>query len=65
MTLHTLPREFDVSRSLLRVPLCPECGDMLLAPEASEFAGRGRVRHHWSCEACGHVFRTAVLFAEA
>jgi hypothetical protein len=37
---------------------------MLLAPEAAEFAGEGRVHHTWLCDACGHEFRTAVDFGE-
>jgi hypothetical protein len=44
-------------------PACPECGDLLLAPEVSEFIADGRVRHLWSCEACGSAFRTTVSFA--
>jgi hypothetical protein len=46
-------------------PLCPQCGEELLVPERSEFAGEARVRHAWSCEACGHEFCTAVDFAYA
>jgi RNase P subunit RPR2 len=43
--------------------LCPDCGERLVAPEASEFVADGRVvRHRWTCEACGSSFRTAVNF---
>jgi hypothetical protein len=42
------------------LPLCPRCGDLLLAPDASDFVSDGRVRHLWSCEACGHEVRTFV-----
>jgi hypothetical protein len=45
-------------------PHCPQCGNMLLAPEAAEFAGEGRVHHTWLCDGCGHEFRTAVEFGE-
>jgi hypothetical protein len=41
-------------------PLCPRCNNEQLVPERSEFAGEGRVRHAWLCEACGHDFCTAV-----
>ena len=64
MTLHILPRDFGFSR-YFGMPLCPHCGDMLLAPEISQFAGNGRVRHLWSCESCGHEFHTAVDFDES
>jgi hypothetical protein len=45
-------------------PHCPQCANMLLAPEIAEFAGEGRVHHTWLCDACGHEFRTAVDFGE-
>jgi DNA-directed RNA polymerase subunit M/transcription elongation factor TFIIS len=64
MLLHTAPCEIGLSR-YFSMPLCPQCGDMLLAPEKSQFAGNGRVRHLWSCESCGYAFRTAVEFSEA
>lgn len=41
-------------------PRCPQCGDMVFAPTATEFAGEGRIQHHWSCEMCGQEFGTAV-----
>ena len=41
-------------------PHCPQCGDEQLVPEQSEFAGEGRIHHIWSCDDCGHQFRTAV-----
>lgn len=43
-------------------PRCPQCGDAQLVPERSEFAGEGRVRHTWWCDACGTEFDTAVEF---
>jgi len=39
---------------------CPSCGDLQLAPAASEFVTKGQVRHLWACEACGHEFSTSV-----
>jgi transcription elongation factor Elf1 len=39
---------------------CPHCDQFVVAPEASEFAGNGKIRHVWSCDSCGHEFETAV-----
>ena len=52
----------SASRDVER-PVCAECGDLLLAPEVSEFIADGRVRHLWACEACGSAFSTTVSFA--
>jgi RNase P subunit RPR2 len=41
---------------------CPECKDMLLAPASSEYVNAFLIRHFWSCEACGHEFRTSIRF---
>jgi len=41
---------------------CPQCNDMLLAPAKSEYVSESLVRHFWSCDACGHEFRTSVKF---
>jgi transcription elongation factor Elf1 len=40
------------------MPACPHCGETLLASSAAEFLGQGRIRHTWSCDECGHEFRT-------
>ena len=42
------------------LPSCPNCDDLLFAPAASEFVSKSRVRHVWSCDACGHEFATSV-----
>jgi uncharacterized protein with PIN domain len=44
---------------------CPQCDEWLLAPDWSEYLNERRVRHTWSCEACGYAFETDVFFAEA
>jgi transposase-like protein len=44
-------------------PSCPHCGDSLLAADASQFISEGRVRHYWTCDACGSQFHTAVAMA--
>ena len=52
-------RPFDRSRPV--VP-CAQCGDMLLAPEWSETLDDRRIRHLWSCEACGYEFESEVFY---
>jgi ribosomal protein L37AE/L43A len=55
-----------VASRRIALPSCPNCNDLVFAPTASEFVSRNRVRHVWSCEACGHEFSTSVrLFADA
>ena len=50
----------------IALPSCPNCNDLVFAPAASEFVSKTRVRHIWSCEACGHEFATSVrLFFDA
>ena len=45
-----------------RLPACPQCGDMLLAPLLAEHVSAGLVHNHWDCESCGHSFRKAHEF---
>jgi RNase P subunit RPR2 len=45
---------------------CPKCKETLFAPTTSEYIDENHVRHVWSCDSCGHEFRTsAKLFAGA
>jgi len=44
----------------LRRPHCPRCSAMVLMAENSRFDGEGRIDHAWSCEECGHTFRTTI-----
>ena len=46
----------------VRLPACPVCGDMLLAPLLAEHVSARLVRNHWACESCGHTFRKAHEF---
>lgn len=39
---------------------CAQCGDRIYIPEWSECLDGGRVRHLWTCEACGYAFETIV-----
>lgn len=41
-------------------PHCPRCADVMLVAEESEFDAGGRILHTWSCDSCGHEFRTAI-----
>ena len=47
---------------LVRLPACPQCGDMLLAPLLSQHVSPRLVHNHWVCEACGHTFRKSHEF---
>jgi hypothetical protein len=51
---HSTPTE-NLSR-----PNCPRCGCVLLFAEESEFNLKGRIRHAWSCDDCGHEFVTSI-----
>lgn len=51
----TNPPRWDFGR-----PKCPLCGSVLLVAEESEFNLKGRIRHAWSCDDCGHEFVTSI-----
>jgi hypothetical protein len=42
---------------------CAQCGDALYIPEWSEWLDGARVRHLWTCDACGYAFETTVRYA--
>jgi transcription elongation factor Elf1 len=44
---------------------CAQCGARLFVPEWTEYVDARRVRHLWTCDACGHAFETTVRFAAA
>lgn len=50
----------SASRSRFSPARCPHCGDMLVAPESSEFVDEAEIRHHWACDACGGTSRTSI-----
>jgi hypothetical protein len=52
-------RPFHQSRPI--VP-CAQCGDVLFAPEWSEYLDERRIRHLWSCDACDYGFETLVRY---
>jgi transcription elongation factor Elf1 len=39
---------------------CPECRDLMVSATKSQHVREDVVRHWWSCESCGHEFRTTV-----
>jgi transcription elongation factor Elf1 len=45
---------------LVRSFFCPRCDDLMVAPALSQHVNHDVVRHWWSCESCGHEFRTTV-----
>jgi predicted RNA-binding Zn-ribbon protein involved in translation (DUF1610 family) len=47
---------------VVRLPTCPQCGDMLLAPLLAEHESARLVHNHWVCESCGHSFRKSHKF---
>jgi ribosomal protein S27AE len=57
MDIHAfyIPSSADLSR-----PKCPRCGSVLFAAERSAFNPNGRIRHTWSCDACGNEFVTSI-----
>lgn len=59
MALYTMPITSG-DNHYFQTPVCPVCGDILLAPNMSLHVNERRVRHVWSCEECGYVFDTAV-----
>jgi len=61
MTLQTTC-ELSGRQRHVRLPACPQCGDMLLAPLLSEHVSPRLVHNHWACESCGHTFRKAHEF---
>jgi ribosomal protein L37AE/L43A len=44
---------------------CPECGDLLIVPEWSEYEDERHVLHLWSCTDCGCEFETQALLPAA
>ena len=64
MTLHT-ERAARMRLATYNKNNCPQCNEWLLAPDWSEYLNDRRVRHTWSCDACGYEFETDVFFPEA
>ena len=61
MTLHTMCKASSRDRHV-RLPACPQCGDILLAPLLAQHESERLVHNYWACEACGHTFRKSHQF---
>ncbi len=44
---------------------CPECGDLLVAPEWSKYEDERHILNLWSCENCGSHFESKTLLPVA
>ena len=44
---------------------CTQCGDLLIAPEWSEYEDELHVLNLWSCTSCGSQFETKALLPAA
>jgi ribosomal protein S27AE len=60
MALRALVSEPARLSYFFEMPICPRCGDTLMAPEASQLLRGCGVRHLWACESCDHQFRTLI-----
>jgi DNA-directed RNA polymerase subunit M/transcription elongation factor TFIIS len=39
---------------------CPQCKDLIIAATQSQHVSTNEIRHWWTCENCGHEYRTTV-----
>jgi ribosomal protein L37AE/L43A len=46
-------------------PSCPKCGELMMAPESSEFLSVYDIRHIWVCDGCDYQFKTLIRFNAA
>jgi len=60
MRYHATLPSFSVEPQKLVRSFCPACQDLMVAALQSQFVDNELVRHWWSCESCGHEFRTTV-----
>jgi len=44
---------------------CPGCGDLLIAPEWSEYQDKRHILNLWSCANCGCQFESEALLPAA
>lgn len=43
-------------------PSCPQCGELMMAPESSEYLSDYNIRHVWACDGCEYGFETLIRF---
>src|ERR1700733_13808368 len=60
MKKHATVPAFSVEAHSFVRSFCPECHDLMVAATQSQLVNKNVVRHLWSCESCGHEFRTTV-----
>ena len=60
MKHHATTPTFSVGQHTIARSFCPECHDLMIAAAMSQLVNRDVVRHFWTCESCGHEFRTTV-----
>ena len=46
-------------------PSCAKCGELVMAPEFSEYLSCYDVRHMWVCDGCDYRFETLIRFGAA
>ena len=46
-------------------PSCPKCGELMMAPESSEFRCGHDIHHTWICEECDYRFDSLIRLAAA
>ena len=44
---------------------CPECGDLPIAPEWSEYEDERHILNLWTCTSCGYQFESEALLPVA
>lgn len=64
-SVRDIPKTSLVRPHLRPLIECRQCGYNIDMPEWSENLEGDRVRHLWTCEACGYSFETVVRFAAA
>jgi len=60
MKFHGTAPAFSTGSANFMRSYCPECHDLMVAAAMSQHVTADVVRHWWSCESCGHEFRTTV-----
>ena len=43
-------------------PSCAKCGELMVAPESSEYLSGDEVHHIWICDGCDYPFETLIRF---
>jgi RNase P subunit RPR2 len=55
----TAPTYSFTSPNFMR-SFCPECHDLMISAAMSQHVNADVIHHWWTCESCGHQFRTTV-----